>query len=297
MKVQALTNERVNDFRNYFLRYAIEQDESWPPSESYKVREDEPVYLLVDDSDSIVGVAALMLHEEYIQSKQGRFRIFHCIEKNEENYRVLLDEILKHTKPVEKITAFIEDFRVDTTEIWSKLGSVPVSYSWILQRKVKGCEPPKFNNKFEIKTMLSGEEQIWCDVVNKAFSANKFALPVTPKVIDEWRLDSGYIPEGMKILWNGSLPVGAVALVKETEDGEDVIFIEYISVIPELQGQGIGRNILRYGVEFTGNNGIKNAMLSVNAKNKTAADLYINEGFEKVTTYVCYSFNVHLNNN
>ncbi|MBZ0202153.1 MAG: hypothetical protein IT281_02740 [Ignavibacteria bacterium] len=76
MKIEKLTESSIPAFKEYFKKYAHEQDESFPPLESFTINENEPVYVLKVGSE-IAGAAALMIYPEYREVKQVRFRIFH----------------------------------------------------------------------------------------------------------------------------------------------------------------------------------------------------------------------------
>lgn len=289
MKTVPLTNELVPKFREYFLTYANEQDESFPPQENYTVRHDEPVYLLIDEVNNIIGAVALILHKQYVDVKKARFRIFHCIKQDMNHYRLLLDEILRHTHELHSVYCYITEKHTQVYDIWEKLGFTIWRYSWILKRTTDDVKPVSFPDGFEIRTMRDGvDDQAWCDIINEAFADMLGHTEMLPEKIHEWRTEPGYLSNGMKLLWHENKPIGTLALIKETENGEEMIFIESIAVLNEYQGKGLGRNILRYGVQFAKDFGTKHVMLSVNAENEKAAELYLNEGFEKNELYICY---------
>lgn len=290
MRTVKLTNELIPGFREYYLKYAKEHDESFPPPENYTVRNDEPVYLLLNEQGEIKGAAALMMHKQYAGIQKARFRIFHCITPDANHYQMLLDEILKNTGGFQTIYCYIPDNQVKTSETWEKLGFTIWRYSWILKRATDDCRAVSFPEGFEIRTMREGtDEQAWCDIINEAFANLSGHTEMIPEKIEEWRQsDPSFVKEGMKLVWHEDKPVATAAIIKENENGEDVIFIESIGVLNSYQGRGLGRNILRYGVQFAKDFGTKHVMLSVNAENEKAAELYLNEGFEKTELYICY---------
>jgi len=289
MKVQSLNNDMIPAFRNYFRKYSVEQDESFPPHPDYIVREDEPGYLLIDDSGAVAGAAVLMLHKEYKEAKTGRFRMLHCNTKKAEHYKILLDKILKHTNGLNDIYCFVEDFRAETREVWEKIGFTTKRYSFVLKRDVNNFNRPEFQNGFELKTFRNGtDEQAWCDIINESFASMQGHVHMYPSKIDEWKKDPLYLEEGMKMLWHGKKAVGTMALEKEIENGEEIIFIDAVGVLNSYQGMGLGKNLIRAGIEFGKVNGFKHVMLSVNAENERAADLYLSEGFTNEALIICY---------
>jgi len=293
MKVTALTDRLVPLFIDYYCRYSPEQDESFPPHDDYTARADEPVYMLVGERGNISGAAALMLHKEYTEAKTGKFRIFHCIRKNAADYGLLLAEILKHTKGLNNIYCFIQEKQTSVRRAWESLGFRIKRYSWVLKRKTDDFQPPVFPGGYEIKTFRAGkDEQVWCDIINESFADMQGHIQMYPSKIDQWRREQSFLGDGMKILWHNNKPVGTMALTKDFVNGEEVIFIAAVGVLNSFQGRGLGRNMLRAGIEYGKNFGIRYVMLSVNAENERAADLYINEGFKKETLIICYSLEI-----
>ena len=57
-----------------------------------------------------------------------------------------------------------------------------------------------------------------------------------------------------------------------------------IGVRPDRQGRGLGRQLVRAGVERVRSLGIPNVGLSVNGRNESALGLYESEGFVRVRT-------------
>ena len=59
MNVIKLTEERINEFREYFDKYSHEQDESFPPLDNYSVRDDESGFLLIGEKNEIIGYSCI----------------------------------------------------------------------------------------------------------------------------------------------------------------------------------------------------------------------------------------------
>src|SRR5213075_153730 len=97
----------------------------------------------------------------------GRFRIFHCIDKFVENYKSLLDLIIKHTKELDNLFCFITDDKIEVYKIWEELGFKFKRYSYVLDRTIDGEVPFSLPENFSIKKMEDGyEEQAYCDIIN-----------------------------------------------------------------------------------------------------------------------------------
>jgi mycothiol synthase len=291
MKAVKLTADLIPAFKQYYNRYSSEQDESFPPGDDYMLREDEPAYLLLDDAGIIHGAAVLMNHKAYAEAESARFRMFHCDVQYDINYRLLLDEILKHTSGLNDIYCFVEDNRTGIRDSWERTGFTIKRYSWVLKRITSGYTQPEFPQGYELRTFRPGmDEEAWCDIINESFAEMQGHTQLYPEKIGEWRKDPSYIADGMKLLWHGNNPVGTMALIKEDENNEEVIFIEAVGILNSYQGQGLGKNMIRAGIEFAENFGTKHVMLSVNAENERAAELYLKEGFRKDALFICYSY-------
>jgi mycothiol synthase len=293
LKVVKLTEKNIPAFRDYFKKFAREQDESYPPLADFTVNENEPVYLLVEGNE-IRGAAALMGYPEYREVRQARMRIFHSVNKDYISYNKLLNSILLHTEGFNSIYGFIEDNYSNIAMIWEDLGFEARRFAWILERNTVNYTKPQFPEGYELKTFRDGlDEDNWCAIINEAFEHSLGHVRMTPGKIEQWKIDPSYINGGMKLLWHYDKPVGTVALIKETHNNEEVIFIESIGVLNAYQGKGLGKNILRAGIDFAVNYGSKKVMLSVNGENEKAAELYFKEGFKKEALYKCYYYDMN----
>ncbi len=293
MKIEKLTQSSIPAFKEYFKKHAHQQDESFPPLESFTINEDEPIYVLTN-SGEISGAAALMIYPEYREAKTARFRIFHSKDGSKVSYNLLLNKILKHTQGLTSIYCFIEDKYSNITSIWEDIGFESRRFAWILERETSSFVKPEFPNGFELRTFRDGiDENSWCSIINEAFEHTLGHVRMTPQKIADWRIDPSYISGGMKILWHNEKPVATAAMIKEIVNGEEAIFIEAIAVLNSFQGKGLGKNILRAGIEFAKNYGAKKVMLSVNGENEKAAEMYFREGFRKESLYKCYYFDIN----
>ena len=295
MKVVKLTDKNVTAFRSYFKQFSHEQDESNPPLDDFTPGDDDPVYLLVKGNE-IRGAAALMLHTEYREVRMARLRMFHAVDGDYLSYLKLLNSILLHTSGLTSIYGFIEDKYSNIANIWEDLGFESRRFSWILKRDTGNFTKPEFPEGFELRTFRDGtDEENWCDIINDAFAHTLGHVRLTKEKIAQWKLDPTYIDDGMKMLWYKDKPVGTLALIKEMHEGDEVIFIEAIGVLTEEQGKGLGKNLLRAGLEYANNYGYKKAMLSVNGENDKAAEMYFREGFKKEALYKCYYYDMKNN--
>lgn len=293
MKIIELTDELIPQFSEYFRRYSHEQDVSFPPLEDYKTGKEETVYLLTDEYNNIAGAAALMLHKNYREAGAGRFRILHCVVKSPEYYMMLMNEILKHTAGLDYIYCFIEDKQEQTRGVWEEIGFKIKRYSWVLKRNVKESVPPDFPEGFTLRNFRFGaDEEAFCGIINESFDGMQGHTKLYPEKIAELKKEPSYLDDGLKILWHKDKAIGTIALIKEREYDENIVFIESVGLLNEYQGRGLGKCLIRSALEYGRKNGYVRAMLSVNAENERAADMYINEGFQKEALIICYSYEI-----
>lgn len=288
MKAVELAREHINEFIEYCKVYGPEQDESFLPDENFMPGENDPAFALLEHG-RITGAASLILHPEFREAKKGRFGIFHCLNKTTEHYNILLDAISKKVKGIDNIYCFISENRTEVREIWESIGFSIERYSWVLDRELDDFKQPAFPEGFSMNLMREGiDEQHWCDLINICFATMAGHTHMTIDKLRSFKTYKGYINDDMFMLWDKSKPVGTMQLEKETDDGINTLFIEAVTVLPEYRGRGLGKNLIRSALEFALCKGYEKAMLSVNAENENAANLYLDEGFKKKELYICY---------
>ncbi|HEY2916894.1 MAG TPA: GNAT family N-acetyltransferase [Candidatus Limnocylindrales bacterium] len=124
----------------------------------------------------------------------------------------------------------------------------------------------------------------WIELFNEAFATHATALqipieaadgPPDPAILDA---DTELVEDEA----TGQL-IGFCATQPEREDGIVGPHAEIwtIGVRPDRQGRGLGRELLRWGVERLRGLGVRNVTLSVNSRNEHALALYEREGFER----------------
>ena len=134
----------------------------------------------------------------------------------------------------------------------------------------------------------TADVETWVRVFNAAFADH--ATPL--------QLDAGFVSAGLA---DPDTDDGDVILVEEAATGELVGFcatdpgrheghvsdhgeIWAVGVLPDRQGRGIGRQLVRAGVERLRAIGVPNVSLSVNGRNEGALGLYESEGFVRSRT-------------
>ncbi|WP_461614762.1 GNAT family N-acetyltransferase [Clostridium sp. Marseille-QA1073] len=297
MRIENLTQERMGDFIRYCKSHRKEVDDSFLYDEDlkrFKLGEENPTYLLIDEEENIIGATSLIIDEYNKKGKKGRFRIFHSITNNVEGYRKMLGEILKHTEEINKIFVFVKEEDKEIINILNSLNFYIERYSFSLKRDIGPIEAAIFPEAFNLKTFeFNRDEEHWCEVRNAGFAKLKGSeAPRTPEMIREMQYDRGLIPGGMKILYNLDEPVGIVGVWKEIEEDIEYAFIYSLAVKPEFQGKALGKNLLRAALHYGKTLGIDRGMLTVNGENDKALSLYLKEGFYKDEVVICYNYDI-----
>jgi len=293
MKIKQLTLEGIELFINYCKKYREELSDEYI-SDAYLNKfypdEENPTYVLLNDKDDIVGAISLIIDSYHREGKTGRFRIFHSSIPEKKCYELMFKEILKHTEGLNEIFLYIKDDDIKRAEILDMLNFKKAGYSFTLIRDYIEITEAEFPEGFELRTFKpSRDEADWCEVRNIGFPDD---TPRTPEnVCLYWEQDpDSHLEGGMLILYHNDKPVGTIRSSKEMENGEPYNFISVVCVNPEYRGRGFAKNMLRAALRFGKIKGLEKAMLCVDPDNPNAIDLYIKEGFKKISGAVAFSY-------
>jgi len=298
MNIIKLTSERKLDFIHYCRKYRNEFDNTFLDDQelmSFEPNEENPTYILIDNNNNVVGAASLIINPYYRRTGSGRFRMFHTIESNKQTYEKMLNLILKHTMGLQKIFLFLDGKDKKMAEVLKPLNFKIKRYSYTLIKHDLEDMQASFSSGYELREIRAGRDEAdWCKVRNLGFS--KIAgcdTPRTPEMYNEMEKDDGHLPGGIIMLYHDNMPIGQVRASKEVEDESEYVFISSLCVIPEHQGKGLGRNLLKAALNFGKSKGIQKGMLTVNAENENAVSLYLNEGFEEKSVAICHEYYVN----
>lgn len=285
--------EYVEKFKNYCIAYGVENDESFTAKdemEKFKIDDENPTYLLLDEKEELVGAASLMLTGYFLRGNRGRFRILHTKAGDAETYKLLIDAVKPHLKNLSHAFLFMP---LKNEKICSILDSFDLEierYVYYMERELNEVQDYSFPEGFLLKDLQFGkDEHWWCKVRNEAFS-NLIGsnTPLTEMEVSKIQYQEDHLAGGLKLLWHNEEAVGAVGIHIDIDEDENFANIGPIAVLEGFRGQGMGRNLLRAGLRFAKENGYKKAGLSVNAENSSAAKLYTSEGFHEVIALACY---------
>ncbi len=297
MKIVQLNKERINDFFDYCKRHRGHVDDSFlydEDFEKFQLGNDNPTYLVTYDDEKIVGAASLILDEYNRSGKKGRFRIFHSEINDIAIYKGLLQSILVQIEGIEKVFTFVPTNNKELLDNIAALNFVIERYVFLLIRELDDIPDVIMPQDYTIRPVeLNRDEENWCKVRNAAFATVRGnETPVTSNMVKEMILSSDNIEGGAMILYHKDNAVGCIRCSYDDFENEPIVNIGAIAVIPEYQGKGLGRLLLRAGLNFAKNKAYAKTYLSVNADNEKAKSLYIQEGFRQAEAVVCYYYEV-----
>jgi mycothiol synthase len=256
--------------------------------------EENPTCVVVGQRGEILAAASIMMNDYYRRGRNARFRIFHSEMEDIKYYNMLLGEMLKHTGGLESICVFVRQDNKKTSEFMEGLGFYPYRYSFLLVRQ--GTEIPaiELSEGYELRSFRKGyDEASWCEVRNEGFAKLLGSeTPITPGMVTEMVNGEEYIEGGMLLLYHEGKPVGVIRGARDEYEGRPIMDIGPLAIIPEYQGKGLGRSLLRAALHFGAKEGYDRAILCVNAENERAKALYLQEGFREAEAVVCYRYDL-----
>jgi mycothiol synthase len=297
MQIEALRIERVADFVNYCKKYRTEIDDSFLYDEDLKDFEpngENPTYIATDEAGAIIATASLIVDDYNKRGKKGRFRIFHSEFEDIDCCSSLMKAILKHAEGLGKLNIFIPVINKKLIDVFEALKFKVERFSFLLVRENLEIPDLSLQDDYEIQSFRVGiDEGVWCEVRNASFAMLQGSeTPATPEMIAKMISDEDYIEGGMMILYHKEKPVGVVRGAKDEYEDLPIMNIGPLAIIPEYQGKGLGRSLLRASLHFAKEKGYDRTVLCVNAENDRAKALYIQEGFLQTEAVVCYKYEI-----
>jgi len=275
---------------DYCTKYAVEHDSSYVPGRDFEISEEHPAYLLVDEGQAI-GVVSLMRTKRFLSVDKGRFSIFHAKKGGLSAYEKLLEAIRPHMNDLQNVFMFIPEKNEVSAGVLCKLGFEIERYSFILERSEPALATPAFPEGIFVHPLdpsdLEGISQ-FAACLNEEFKDLAGHTPSTAEDIQTWFEDQSYMEGGFCLLKKGQEAIGTIALYHDMDD-MDAGEIGAFGILENYRGQDLGRNLLRYGINYLIGKDLKPIILSVNGENHGAIKLYEKEGFTLTESVVCYS--------
>ncbi|MTI49303.1 MAG: GNAT family N-acetyltransferase [Firmicutes bacterium] len=293
MRVEKLSNNRIKEFINYCKKYRDRVDDSFLYDEElndFRADEINPTYLLVENNN-IVGVGSLMLDLKY---RKGRFRILHT-SKEIDGYKIIFKKILEDCMSIDRIYIFIPLKEEETIRKLKSLNYNVERYAFLLERRALDIPEYSFSSEYELREFKFGrDEEDFCKVRNAGFSSLLGFTPITEETVSQMSNWDDHLEGGIFLLYHDDEAIGVVRTGKDLKNDEYYTQIGSLSVVPEYQGQGIGKNLLRLALSYGKSKGMNKAILSVNGENENAIRLYKQEGFKEEDSFVCLNYSIRM---
>lgn len=298
MKVEALEQSRVEAFLNFCRKYRGELDDSYLIDEElagFTLSPDHPTYIVTNSSGQITAAASLILNDYSRRGHKARFRIFHADTADLKVYEALLEAILPHAAGMDKLNLFVPAVNTAAMEALAAVRFAVERYTYVLVREESYIPEISLPAGYELIPFRSGaDEAVWCEVRNAGFARLQGnETPATPAMVKQMISGTDYIEGGLLILYHNGKAVGIVRGCADEYEDEPAMSIGPLAVLPEYQGRGLGRIMLRAALRFAGEQSYARTILCVNAENERAQALYIGEGFKQVEALACLVYKVN----
>lgn len=295
MTIEKLTAERLGDFLSFCKAHRADIDDSYLYDEDlqdFAVDGSNPTCVVLQE-DNIVGTASVLNSGYYQRGRKGRFRIFHVLPECDNNlYARLLDRIRPDVPALDELYLFVRNDNARMRAVLESIGFGIERYAYFMVREPAPVLQPAWEDGYVLRPLVFGQDEAdYCHVRNLGFAQLKGSqTPVTPDEVVQMKDRDDYIDSGIFLLSHRQEPVGVVRTALDIHDGEQVINIGPLALVPDYQGRGLGRKLLCAALSFGQSIGLAKSVLSANVDNENAVRLYLSEGFHTVEAVVCYSY-------
>ena len=290
LRIERVNKDNEPVLLHYSAEYGSEHDGSHLPGRDFAISQEYPSYLVLE-GDKAVGAVTLIKTQRYLSVNKGRFSIFHSFLNTEQAYQQLLDAIQPHFSDLKSVYLFLPEKNRAFAANLTQLGFEIERFSFVLEKGGGEIMDVTFPDGYTIQH-LDPDDRVgisqFAQCVNEEFSQLAGHTPSTADDIRTWFDDETYLEGGICLLKRNQEPVGTMGMMRDIENpkaGE----LMAIGINSQQRGLGLGRKLLRYGVNFLNNQGLYPIFLSVNAENKSALNLYQLEGFTLTESVVCYA--------
>ncbi len=137
-----------------------------------------------------------------------------------------------------------------------------------------------------------GTEAEFTELQNRVFDGSwGFCPNTTPEILQQLNAP-GFSHDGVILAYIGTESAGycwtAEILRPGHEGGTAIGRIHMMGIVPEFRGQGLGKQILRSGLDHLESKGIQTVELTTDNENLAAFSLYKRSGFKPKTDLVWY---------
>lgn len=296
-RIVELNSENLQSFRDFCRRNRSKVDDSYLYEDdlsSFEPNPENPTFLYLEGG-KVVAAASLIIDEYNRKGNRARFRILYSEKDSKGIYDGIFHRILIHALDLDNVYIFVPTYNDKLMARMEKLGFCRERYTYLMVREDDPVKKEELPEGFALKA-FDPERDIdeWCSVRNICFATVKGnETPINPEMVRSFAARNDYLESGMIILTHNGKAVGIVRGTRDEYEGKPIMNIGSVAVLPEYQGRGLGRVLLREAIRFAKRSGFSRTVLSVNADNEGARKIYDREGFKEVEGVVCYVYPVH----
>ena len=256
---------------------------------SFSIGSKNPTFIKVSAAGEVVGAVSVILDDRAIGSGRARIRILYSESGKPSSLRKFIKLLLAKLDGIGALYVFCPDVNRELIGLFEGMGfkQERLVLHMVLdrsERKKLGLTAGHIIRHFR----AGQDEKAWCFIRNSAFEHVKGNRPVASEEVSRMAEDSYSTNGGMLVLYCDDDPVGVACGEKDEFKGKPIISIGPVAVLPDHQGNGLGRALLRAVINRALDEGIGAASLSVNSDNLSAIGLYASEGFKKEKGFACH---------
>lgn len=299
MKIVIPDRDSLPDFIAYCRRHRHEVDETFlhdEDLEGFAADRENPTVLAVDGRDRPVGAGSLVVNGHMRRGNRARVRILHAEGGCQPAYEGMLRALLPGLAGLGQLYAYAPDRNTAQAEAFLRLGFHVDRYSYIMAREGRPAQGTGLPEGFSVEPCRQRrDEQAWCDVRNAAFATLRGnETPITADMAAKQLFGEDTLEGGALMLLSGRKPVGVVRVGRDESADGPAAEIGPLAILPDWQGRGLGRCLLRAALRLAADRGYEKTVLCVNAENEKATELYKGEGFRRTETAVCFRYDLAL---
>ena len=153
---------------------------------------------------------------------------------------------------------------------------------WKMERPGASPLKPEWPRGVVVRVFDRSERAIadWNEAYNASFARHYRYVPSTLEHARQLAATPHFLSDGLALAYRDGRCVGFCRNERVGKEAE----IGVLGVIPEAQGAGLGRALLRWGVAWFAARGEGRVALRVDGENESALGLYRSEGFEVART-------------
>jgi mycothiol synthase len=167
-------------------------------------------------------------------------------------------------------------------------GFTHARYFWLMERPLGPPPAPAWPDGVTLRTYDGSARMLseWSGAYHRGFAEHWHFVRVSDEQEEALTRQSHFRPEGLGLAYRDGVCLGFCRCSLFGERGE----IGLLAVVPEARGIGLGRALLRWGVDWLQHQkGISIVELRVDGENANALGLYRSEGFETRRTREAWS--------